>query len=376
MIVKNEAHVIVRCLEKAIPLIDYVWITDTGSTDGTQNVIRDFLSKHQIPGEVVDVPWQDFAHNRSLAMQMLRERNEVDYGLMLDADNYLVFDSKFDPKKFKDSLKADLYDVPVRSGISTHYSPLLFSNRIAYIYKAVLHEYLEVPADIRRAQVTGFLSHQVQDSARNQNPRKYLDDAEVLENALLTETDPFLKIRYTFYLAQSYRDADLHEKAIETYLKRSELGGWNEEIFISLLSVGRLREKLKRPHQDVIGAYLDAYEACPTRAESLHAAAAYCRRTKKYRQAYLFAKEGLTLSLPVRPLFVENWIYHYGLLDEFSIAAYWIGKPKEAFDCCVKLLKNPWVPKSQRARIHQNAQYAIDRLGRPNLKNLLPEVEV
>ena len=40
MIVKNEAHVIARCLASVRPIIDYWVIVDTGSTDGTQDAIH------------------------------------------------------------------------------------------------------------------------------------------------------------------------------------------------------------------------------------------------------------------------------------------------------------------------------------------------
>ena len=43
MIVKNEAHVILRCLDSVRPLVDYVLIEDTGSTDGTQQIVMDWL---------------------------------------------------------------------------------------------------------------------------------------------------------------------------------------------------------------------------------------------------------------------------------------------------------------------------------------------
>ena len=56
----------------------------------------------------------------------------------------------------------------------------------------------------------------------------------ILEKALRTEQDPFLRSRYTFYLARSYRDAGDKEKALESYLKRAKFGYWDEEVFDSL----------------------------------------------------------------------------------------------------------------------------------------------
>ncbi|MDO8336144.1 MAG: glycosyltransferase, partial [Candidatus Saccharibacteria bacterium] len=43
MIVKNEAHVILRCLASVKPWIDSWCIVDTGSSDGTQDIIQDYL---------------------------------------------------------------------------------------------------------------------------------------------------------------------------------------------------------------------------------------------------------------------------------------------------------------------------------------------
>src|SRR5271170_520255 len=95
MIVKNEAAVITRCLDSVRPLIDYVLIEDTGSSDGTQQIIQDYLQRNDLPGEVFEVSWQDFGTNRSLALTRLRETAKIDYALIMDADDRLVFDEGF-----------------------------------------------------------------------------------------------------------------------------------------------------------------------------------------------------------------------------------------------------------------------------------------
>jgi hypothetical protein len=373
MIVKNEAHVILRCLQKALPLLDFVLITDTGSTDGTQDVIRNFLQEKGLAGEVIDEPWQDFAYNRSFAMRKLREHPEIDYALMLDADNCLVFQPSFDVQRFKRGLKTDLCDIEVRTGSSIHYSPLLFSNRLPFYYRGVLHEFLKSEAEHSREIVKGLFSDQLQDSARNRDPDKYLKDANVLEEQLKIESDPFLIARYTFYLAQSYRDAKQYEPARDAYLRRTTLGGWAEEVFVSHRWAGLLGERIGLPDSEVMQSYLDAYEARPTRAETLHAAARLCRVRQKYHQAYLFAKAGLAILMPAGALFAEPWIYHFGLIDEFSIAAFWTGHYRECFDSCVKLLEIRSLPQPERERIRVNARHAIQALGQPKLENLLPK---
>src|SRR5262249_34053903 len=130
MIVKNEARLILRCLESVRPLVDYVMIQDTGSSDGTQDIIRRWLDQNNLPGEVFEEPWQDFAYNRSLGLARLRERSEIDYALVIDADDVIVFDDGFDPKGFKTRMDADLYHVLIRLGPIRHHRPQLFSNRL------------------------------------------------------------------------------------------------------------------------------------------------------------------------------------------------------------------------------------------------------
>jgi glycosyltransferase involved in cell wall biosynthesis len=56
MIVKNESHIIaetLRCLKEKIRF-QYWVICDTGSTDGTQQIIQETLK--DIPGELHEVP--------------------------------------------------------------------------------------------------------------------------------------------------------------------------------------------------------------------------------------------------------------------------------------------------------------------------------
>src|SRR5579863_9608105 len=116
MIVKDESHVIRQCLISALPLIDYVLVVDTGSTDGTQQIIREFLRAQGIEGAVIDEPWRDFAYNRSFALERLREVQHIDYAMVIDADDAVVLDPGFDTRAFKMQMTHEIYDVPVIQG--------------------------------------------------------------------------------------------------------------------------------------------------------------------------------------------------------------------------------------------------------------------
>ena len=57
MIVKDEAHVIRRCLDSVRSHLAHWTIVDTGSTDGTQEIIRSHL--RDLPGELHERPWRE-----------------------------------------------------------------------------------------------------------------------------------------------------------------------------------------------------------------------------------------------------------------------------------------------------------------------------
>lgn len=91
MIVKDEAPVICRCLDSVRPIIDHWVIVDTGSSDGTQDIIRAHL--RDIPGSLYERSWRDFATNRSEALALARPNG--DYTLIIDADDELEIQKDF-----------------------------------------------------------------------------------------------------------------------------------------------------------------------------------------------------------------------------------------------------------------------------------------
>ena len=362
MIVKNEAHIIRRCLDSVLPLLDYVLIVDTGSNDDTRQIIRDFLCEQNLPGEVIDEPWRDFAYNRSFALQKLRERKDLDYGLMIDADEVLVYEPGFNAAQFKRGLTEALYDVQTRYSTVVYTRPQIFSNRLDFSYKGVLHEYLDCDGSPSRATARGFFNRPIQDSARSRNTKKFQDDAALLEAALLVETDPFMLSRYTFYLAQSYKDFGEQQRALQTYLRRAQQGYWQEEVYLSWLYAARLKDSLGYDAEQVIQAFMAAHESLPTRLEALHGAIHCCRLNGQYQQAYILGSYALSLSAPKDGLFIEQWINDYGLLDEFSIVAYWAGHYRESFKACTQLLKEGKAPHQEQQRIRTNLDFAVTQL--------------
>lgn len=369
MIVKNEATVIERCLTSVLPLIDHWIICDTGSTDGTQDVVRNFFQQRGIPGTLHERPWQDFAHNRTESLVLARPHG--DYTLIIDADDRLVL-----PPGFKRPfLNAESYTVTIVQDELRYRRPQLIRSALAWRYEGVLHEFIcrsnpkdgqrLLPESGEQKHLAGVQIHMGHDGARRRldSVVRFSRDAEIIADALTKETDPFHISRYTFYLAQSHFQSGQKEEAVAGFLRRADLGFWEQERYISLYRAAKIQADLGYPSETVLTTFDRATKIDPQRAEAFHGAAKYCRERKLYQDGYKIAKKALSLRQPDSGLFVEKWIYDYGLLDEFAVNAYWVGDYRGSLDACRRLLAlGRRLPEHDHQRIEKNADYAKQKL--------------
>ena len=350
MIVKDETPVIRRCLESARPMIDYWVIVDTGSTDGTQKMIKEFFK--DIPGELHERPWKNFAHNRNEALKLAE--GKADYVLFIDADEQFIYEPNF---KLPD-LEKDLYYMNVSYGSYNYARAQLINNHLGWEWKGVLHEALVAkPETFRKSgKIEGVKTLVVaNEGARSKDPNKYQKDAAVLEEALKEEPD---NTRYQFYLARSYNDFGEHQLALKNFEKRVQMGGWGEEVFESLLQIGMIHEQIKSDKETIVNTYKKAFAARPSRVEPLYYLARYLRMQGDYPQAYSIAKIGASIPPSKDLLFVQSWLYDYGMSLELSACAYWTGHYDECQKISQELLKNDQVPPANREVIQKNLEFA------------------
>lgn len=357
MIVKNEAHVIRRCLDSVRPLTDTWVIVDTGSSDGTQELIREHLK--DIPGELFERPWKNFGHNRAEALELAR--GKADYLFVIDADEVLVLPDGFSVP----SLTLDLYSLLIEYGGNNYQRACIISTRLKWRYVGVLHEYLGCDGEFSQGRLPGpkvvCYSMEGGRSRGVHTSKKYAKDARILEKALVDEPH---NTRYVFYLAQSYRDAGQLRKSLKTYQRRAAMGGWAEEVWYSHYLVANLSERLGLKAEKVIDRYLQAYQYRPQRAEPLVQLASFVRGRKQYALAHLFAQRAINISRPDDSLFLDTATYEWRALDEYAIASYWIGNCRESAQACEDLLNNAALPSNQLARVAENLNFALKALGR------------
>ncbi|HEX7090575.1 MAG TPA: glycosyltransferase [Longimicrobiales bacterium] len=352
MIVKNEAPVIRRCLDSLDGFIDAWVVVDTGSTDGTQDIVRERL-KH-LPGELIERPWVDFAHNRSEALAYARGR--ADYVFVIDADEVLVFDEDFALPR----LDRHAYHFVIESGGVSYFKTQLVDNTLDWCFRSVVHEYIYCPDARTEAVLPGVRTLRFPDGARARDPNTYRRDALLLERALLDEPD---NTRYVFYLAQSYRDANEPELAIRHYLRRAELGGWIEEVWYSLYQVAEIKARRGDPWPEVLDAYLTAYQAKPDRAEPLYRIGVHYQKRREYALSHLYFRQAMEIPYPVQDrLFIEAPVYRFLMPLEYGVACYYVGDDASAVETYNRLLLDPEVPAEVQAQVEENRRYSLERL--------------
>lgn len=332
MIVKNERNVIKRCLKSVKPIIDHWVIVDTGSDDGTQEIIKEYLK--DIPGTLYERPWVNFGYNREEALQLAKTK--ADYILFLDADDILKFCDNF----ILPQLEHDFYGIPTSANGIECLLPRLVKATLDWHWHDVLHEYLTSTQATEGVVLEGVEYVYIGDGSRTKDPDRFIKDIQTLENALAT--DP-TNNRYPFYLALAYQRIGDRQNALKYYEKRAEMGGSEEELFISKLNIAKIKESLNFDPKWVEKNYIEAYRFRPSRVEPLYYLAHNDRIHGKYESAYRLATLGIHFTIQ-DVLMVEKWIYDYGMLFEYAISAFHLQKHEEALLACNQLLSMPQLP--------------------------------
>ena len=323
MIVKNESKIILRFLTSVYTLLDSYCICDTGSTDNTIDLIITFFQEKKIPGKIVKEPFRDFGYNRTFALKCCEDCIHSDYLLLLDADMILEINQDSNAiHQFKKNLIHDAYLIN-QGTVKFHYKNIrIIKNRQGYIYWGVTHEYVKLSenCNIHTLDKEDIFILDIGDGGCKED--KIIRDIRLLSNGL---KDVPNNDRYTFYLANSYRDKGDYEIAIKYYKKRMELRGWIEEIWFSCYMIGNCYKRIGKMEK-AIYYWLEAYNIYPCRIENLYKIIKYYRICGKHYLANIFyriADEERKKTDKWSYLFTELDVYTCKLDYEMSIIGYY-----------------------------------------------------
>jgi len=360
MIVKNESKIILRLLESVEHIIDGYCICDTGSTDNTIEIIEDFFKNRKIYGKIIQEPFRDFGYNRSFATNACKDIPNMDYLLLLDADMILTGDS-IKPEnaiQFKSRLIEDCYYVFQGSHQYYYKNVRIMKNYCGYSYWGVTHEYINTPNGTKYGQIPihSIFINDIGDGGAKID--KFERDIKLLIKGL--EDNPN-NDRYTFYLANSYRDAGNLEMAIIFFRKRIVIGGWIEEVWNSHYNIGNCYKSLGQM-ENAIFAWMEAFQVYPKRIESLYEIIHYYREQGKNELAYLFYKSAdssrTKWEISNDYLFLQKDVYDYKLDYEMSIIGYYVNYDNFPMsNICMNILNYTYLPNDIKINVMSNYKF-------------------
>ena len=265
MIVKDEAHIILETFTNICKHVefDYWVISDTGSTDGTQELIRNFFKEKNIPGELFEDEWKDFSHNRNKAIE--HAVGKSDYVFFFDADDLIHGDFEI-----PGILDKDYYQAKFGTNFSYNRAIMVSNRELICRYVGVLHETLDVykPNSTCSTIEGDYFFESRRLGNRSKNPNKYIDDGNVLAAAYEKETSD-LRYRYAYYCAQSFSDSGVRmEEAIKWHKINLGLPSNMEYKYCSCINLGHLYKSLGDDEQSLL-YYSKAYDHDSTRIEGI-----------------------------------------------------------------------------------------------------------
>lgn len=219
MIVKNEEDVIGRCLECVKDIADEIIIVDTGSTDKTKEIAKEYTDK------LYDFPWiNDFSAARNHSFS----HATMDYIMWLDADDVIEEQNRKVIKDLMKSLNSDVdmikmkYDVGFDENGKTTFSYFrerIFKRSMDYRWEGEIHEVICPRGNIIYSEIA--ICHK---KMRPNEPQRNL---KIFQQML--EQGKTLGPRQKFYYARELFYNAMYAQAVEQFQEfLGEGKGWIE----------------------------------------------------------------------------------------------------------------------------------------------------
>jgi tetratricopeptide (TPR) repeat protein len=379
MIVRNEARRIAEVLASYRPYIDAWTILDTGSTDGTQDLIRGELA--DIPGALYEEPFVDFATSRNRALDLHERRvpepgREAGVGLdqitmFMIMPNGDVLEGGPELRAFLEGHRRDhagAYRVRIWPG--HYYHPLVMRAGAGWRYKGRTHECAMGPAV--GAKIHGVtVVRDRGDRTDGEWRDRWTRDLDLLHHD--REDDPSDPRPY-FYLGQTHECLGQYEQALTFFERRSEMGGYFDEIYEAKFRVAKMKEQIGRSWAEIQQSYLEAYAHDPRRAEPLHAIAAHWHSKELHALTRVFAIAAAELPKPPTDLFLDEDVYAWKASDLAAVSSFYVGHKDAGRRFADQAVRAR--PDDERLRANRAffAQSAIEMFGmRPRAIDFAPE---
>lgn len=209
MIVKDEEALLPRCLCSVQSLADEIIVVDTGSTDRTREIARDFGAL------VLEFPWRgDFSSARN---ESIRHATK-DWILIIDADEELPAEDLPAIRFFVEQpdiriLSLSVFNKSLETGQVSSFLPStrLFRRDLNLRYYGIVHNRLNVPPEIPITRCPARVFHYGYDLSVDALEKKKVRTRALLEKQLADHPDDVYANFNMAQLLRGFRDADSEE---------------------------------------------------------------------------------------------------------------------------------------------------------------------
>lgn len=352
--VKNESAIIKRCLESVLPLVDGVFVLDTGSSDPTFNIAVEAAKGFKVDYAAEKTKWKGFGPTRNELIKKATAAFPGAWLLLVDADYVLETNIRsadelsklLDPKFAAYSLSW--------TGALLYSNTKILNSDYPWAYIGRTHEYLECPTEHKLEHLKEIKINEQYDGSNRSH--KFQRDVDLLKLDLADPEYP-LKSRAEFYIARSYFDMERYDEALPWFIKSANNSTWDQQRYMSYLQAGRCAIKLGQDYLHFLAA---ANYEDPTRPEAIYELMLHELRRKNYDKVILVWSSSW-LEDPLMKdwsskLFIETYLLEWRLFDAAAMGYWHNENPKgkeKAKALWYRALEK--VPKgSDRDRIEEN----------------------
>lgn len=298
IMVKNGGPQFEDMLLKNFHLFDRWTILDTGSTDGTIDIIHKVLvGKKQ--GNLYQEPFINFCDSRNRLLELAGQ--ECKYIVMLD-DTYVI---EGDLRRFLTEVRGDQlatsFTLYIKSDDSIYGSNRIIQSEsgLRYVYK--IHEVISDKNNMNVVipkEVASIEDRRFDYMEKRTMERKQLDLKLLFEEVGENPHDP----RAYYYLAQTYTLLEDYEKAFYYFTKRAEFSnsGFVQERVDALFEAARIANfKLNKPWHECEELYHKCYRADESRPEAMYFIGIHYYLENNHHKAFSYFKKAFDIGFPI-----------------------------------------------------------------------------